>query len=539
MPRDVAYTDHLEEVERDLARRAGDRTAYDTFLGLPAATLVQLAGDLYDTFWRVRAVTSLWTLVQGYRSHLSDPPVGGVALPGAAVAGDLLGIATTVGVQWLPDRTAIPADLWSAIATGGPWRFGGAPSERIALRIADWLSAARERMPLGDAVPRGALRACQTRVHEAIRDYRTVARERERAEAQDIAANSPLTQEQLVRRCSATWTVPRQNAGRDLLVAVATELVAARAIAGLPSDVLAILGVDEGTAPSSSPLAIAQGLLMADVAWRGARGELDDEHQSSNRYEFLRINAAAPAPFQSPPDGYLEQRADGAPGSKLFGMQLGHFAGFVRAGWRANDFMWGRLDGAAGLVELVLAPRRLKLSPVRYDDLVKIPGLRTPHPVKRLEYLDPDNGAELEEWRACLQDTLALAIVESELQVVAEKLATDTSEHRFADGPDLATALGATDPRTRFLAYAEALSGGASTPARTIKVRVQAEDDSFGGKQLEEHAGQVVGEVLEGQGGPQGQAGKVLMLFGVRRIRMDAKALAWLKGAWGAVRRRV
>ena len=55
MPRDVAITDHLEEVERDLARRAGDRTAYDQLLSLPADQLEELAEQLYASFWRLRA----------------------------------------------------------------------------------------------------------------------------------------------------------------------------------------------------------------------------------------------------------------------------------------------------------------------------------------------------------------------------------------------------------------------------------------------------------------------------------------------------
>ena len=44
---------------------------------------------------------------------------------------------------------------------------------------------------------------------------------------------------------------------------------------------------------------------------------------------------------------------------KLTGLQLHHFGAFCKASWRANDWMWGRLDGAGWLVHLLLAPRRL------------------------------------------------------------------------------------------------------------------------------------------------------------------------------------
>jgi Protein of unknown function (DUF3376) len=35
--------------------------------------------------------------------------------------------------------------------------------------------------------------------------------------------------------------------------------------------------------------------------------------------------------------------------AKVAGLQLGHFGGFVKESWRANDWMWGILDGASRL----------------------------------------------------------------------------------------------------------------------------------------------------------------------------------------------
>ena len=45
---------------------------------------------------------------------------------------------------------------------------------------------------------------------------------------------------------------------------------------------------------------------------------------------------------------------------KLTGMRLIHFAAFYKPSWRANDWMWGRLDAAGWLTQLVLEPSRLK-----------------------------------------------------------------------------------------------------------------------------------------------------------------------------------
>lgn len=42
------------------------------------------------------------------------------------------------------------------------------------------------------------------------------------------------------------------------------------------------------------------------------------------------------------------------PQNKLAGTTLGHFGGFLDRGWRRNDLMWGRLDGAEALVRGVM-----------------------------------------------------------------------------------------------------------------------------------------------------------------------------------------
>ncbi|MUL67909.1 hypothetical protein BOO86_25785 [Mycobacterium sp. CBMA 234] len=44
---------------------------------------------------------------------------------------------------------------------------------------------------------------------------------------------------------------------------------------------------------------------------------------------------------------------------KLTGMQFHNFGAFYKRSWRANDWMWGRLDGAGWLVHALLDPRRV------------------------------------------------------------------------------------------------------------------------------------------------------------------------------------
>jgi patatin-related protein len=66
--------------------------------------------------------------------------------------------------------------------------------------------------------------------------------------------------------------------------------------------------------------------------------------------EFVHISS-------NTPNG-IDERA--TVDTKVAGIQLGHFGSFYKASWRANDWMWGRLDGAMRLTQIVLNPTRLR-----------------------------------------------------------------------------------------------------------------------------------------------------------------------------------
>jgi hypothetical protein len=62
------------------------------------------------------------------------------------------------------------------------------------------------------------------------------------------------------------------------------------------------------------------------------------------------------------PAGDSDAKAVGptATKDKLCGIRLSHFAGFYRRSWRANDFMWGRFDGAASIARLMIDADRAR-----------------------------------------------------------------------------------------------------------------------------------------------------------------------------------
>jgi patatin-related protein len=99
-------------------------------------------------------------------------------------------------------------------------------------------------------------------------------------------------------------------------------------------------------------------LLRLEIAYEAlapSRGEHDQ------RIDLLRINAEAPCTL----DGRK------LPEEKLTGLGLAHFAAFYKRSWRANDWMWGRLDGARRLADLLVDPElfRLRLDAAPADQL--------------------------------------------------------------------------------------------------------------------------------------------------------------------------
>jgi hypothetical protein len=66
--------------------------------------------------------------------------------------------------------------------------------------------------------------------------------------------------------------------------------------------------------------------------------------------ELIQISAEAESPLDP-------SRND--PATKLAGAQAAHFGAFYKRSWRANDWSWGRLDGATRLTRVVLDPQRL------------------------------------------------------------------------------------------------------------------------------------------------------------------------------------
>ncbi|WP_246154233.1 patatin-like protein [Saccharopolyspora hirsuta] len=86
---------------------------------------------------------------------------------------------------------------------------------------------------------------------------------------------------------------------------------------------------------------------------------LDVGRVPGSRINLLRVvsDEQSPLPFAA------LRRGEGVPlqiADKIRGLDIGNFGAFLSAKWRANDWMWGRMDAAAALVGLLADPVRLR-----------------------------------------------------------------------------------------------------------------------------------------------------------------------------------
>ena len=100
--------------------------------------------------------------------------------------------------------------------------------------------------------------------------------------------------------------------------------------------------------PGDDPRAVATKLFDLVATQRAMLPAEADIEQS---LELVQVSADTRSLLA--PDWQTAQR-------KLTGMQFHHFGAFYKRSWRANDWMWGRLDGAGWLVHVLLDPRRVR-----------------------------------------------------------------------------------------------------------------------------------------------------------------------------------
>lgn len=154
-----------------------------------------------------------------------------------------------------------------------------------------------------------------------------------------------------------TWlTADEREQLRQAAMEVAETLVGARPLimqildrteAASESEAESVRAIVRMLVPNraNSEVALRQ-LLSLEVVERA----LQTERRVPQWVELLQVSADAPNAFTD------ELKAE----EKLTGDQLFHFGAFYKRSWCYNDWLWGRLDGSARVVQLLLEPQQLR-----------------------------------------------------------------------------------------------------------------------------------------------------------------------------------
>ncbi len=174
--------------------------------------------------------------------------------------------------------------------------------------------------------------------------------------------------------------------------------------------------------------------------------------RSESPIRFLRVSGDA----RSPLAGWFDPPAI-TPEDKLAGNQVANFGAFFSARWRANDWMWGRLDSAKTLVDLLVDHRRWH--ELEDPDLPRDVRLRAQ--LERVEAMVrtplAEGGAEWEAWLADLWSR-ARGPVEAELLAAN---ATPDLTHALTETKDVLTARLHAELLATHLSWVEAVAPGA------------------------------------------------------------------------------
>lgn len=326
LPRVAPFVDQLYAIKRAVERpRLAERVQL-RLLGMEIEELQGVALALFTAYQDRRTVESLEELLED---------------PGAASAMNELLRRTEGHLPWIPlGLGSRPTDTW---------RWGIRPAQRVLHLLLDLLRAEIRATagPLHDDLmkARNTIDEQLTRLGDAREQV--VALEHENDPA-SFSEETPLDRLQKAVT-KALLQAPKARKAVETAAGAFREVVLAypKHFEARPTfRVFYEPPPDDGDWLSTFLLRV----LSIEVVRRAFSTEAEIE--SAEELRFVQLTPAAPSPVFTA--GPLSLKSPATAAEKLAGVGLGHFAGFYRRSWRANDFMWGRLDAAARIVDLLL-----------------------------------------------------------------------------------------------------------------------------------------------------------------------------------------
>ena len=478
LPRDVTLTETLEDVA-DYKQRVRNRRASRGTVAVRLGDdgLARQARAFHDDYVTLRSSTSaddvLRRFVAGTVGRRAQGAARAVQRP---VASGARLVGRGVRLPWIPGTPRDDAE---------PWAWGLAPIGRSSLLVLDLLARTLAVTPSSsDPSDDAALaRIVEARSQlSAVGAWVRLRREAYFAVAETRYRDLPLSSDAL-RPVLTAWNgadidfdgigeEELRDLGRLLAVAAAyRETLDAQWPESRPQMERVAHALGDGGAAAIELLRRHAGtglgkgrreqLLAELVALVGSGAEATEERRLGRLldleviYEtlvpsprdhdqtllFMRLNAEAVCELDP---------SRTVPEHKLSGLGLAHFASFYKGSWRANDWMWGRLDGASRLVDVLLDPWAIRLqlqtpdAPERMteqlltiaatDDPVVAADIRAELEALARWPLVNDPPTRLEQTRATVRRRLQLVVARDELPAIA-RAARDDAE-RDGAAPD-------------------------------------------------------------------------------------------------------
>jgi predicted acylesterase/phospholipase RssA len=328
LPRKATFVDHLNAIKQATREGRLAGTGEQDLVRADRDALYTTAGHLLDAYRQRRRVQSL-------EDVLADP---------RDVEAVIRSMPKGVDLPWIPATLAVPDEGWG---------WGVRAAQRALHLLIDVLRATAR-----NAAPEARERLFAAR---AAIDVQVAALE---AVHRDVSNDSRISDLLM----SLTTNDDREGTVRGLAPlmtrndakireAVRAGVLEAHQVADLlpDEDVRGLFG-----APAEDAHRIKLFLeraLTIEVVRRAFAA--DDVFDTAQRLSFAQLTPCAPALIlTSRPlnwqDKDEKQAPPATPEAKLTGLPVAHFAAFYRASWRANDFMWGRLDGAVRVVDMLV-----------------------------------------------------------------------------------------------------------------------------------------------------------------------------------------
>jgi patatin-related protein len=332
IPRVESVAPDLEAIRTHNRQVAGQRRLRESLLRAGGLDPGDLANQVFPAYVGTRRdYRARWILgLLGRGMHLPSESGGIRSWDRSAVSGALSRALERLLPQAFPATPEdVPGWIWDIAGVKGAI---GVASHllRIALdRAPDETSAVDRETLLGGRRSLDEVRRALQRFRRDEETYWTGDRVRRLREALESAKSD--RDERLAEWAAASFAASPSVQRAGELGDMANRVAAIVAAAGPPDSTL-------------RTLRWILAVVVVQTAFSGSEPEVEQV------IELLQVSAETPNAFDA--------RRTGA--EKLAGIQLGHFGAFYKRSWRANDWMWGRLDAVRSLLRVAIEPARLR-----------------------------------------------------------------------------------------------------------------------------------------------------------------------------------